>query len=198
MQASLDKLSGTLRGYPVKANGRLEIAADRYHVDGFTLVSGANQITADGSMHAQTSDLKLVVNAPRLDQLWPGLSGSLSGQGHLKQAWDNPEIQFKASGTNLHYADYQVKHLTINADYDPAANRSSQLKLSAISAGNPAIVIDKLLLIGKGTPKVHQFTADLSSDHGKLAAELNGSLQNKTWRSELTKLNIGSTDFGFW
>lgn len=196
--ANISKLSGTLRGNPVSAQGRLFLAGEQLKVDTLKIVSGANTIAVNGSLGKEQAALDIAIDTPALASLWPNLGGSLKGTGQLQGAWKNPTVKFNAKGKRLHFAEHSVEQLAIDIDYhaDPKEKSTIQLAASAIKTGTTQIA--KLLIDGLGTPERHSVNADISSSYGDLSSSFSGSFKADAWQGDFSKLDFDSKDFGQW
>jgi autotransporter translocation and assembly factor TamB len=198
LNADIDKLSGKLRGYPVSANGTLVLADELLKVDDLHVVSGANKIAVNGTLGQEQAALVVAIDAPALESLWPGLGGSLQGDGHFQGAWKNPTINFQADGKRLRFAGYRAGQLAANIDYHADASKTSQIQLSASAVETGTAKIEKLLIDGLGTLEQHRFKIDIRSSYGDLASAFTGSLKANAWQGEFSKLDLNNPDFGRW
>ena len=198
LDADINKLSGKLRGYPVSADGKLVLAGDQLSVDTLKIVSGANKIAVNGSLGQEQSKLDFVVDAPALESLWPGLGGSLKGDGHLQGTWKNPSIKFQANGKRLHFAQHSAGQFAIDIDYHTGGQKTSKLLLSANTIKTGTVQIAKLDLEGSGTLAQHSFKADIDSSYGDLTSALKGSFKGDVWQGDFSKLDLSSEDYGHW
>ncbi|MDI1292742.1 MAG: translocation/assembly module TamB domain-containing protein [Methylobacter sp.] len=198
LDADINQLTGKLRGYPVSANGKLFLADGQLKVDAFKLVSGANKFAVDGTLGQEQAVLDLMIDAPKLESLWPGLYGSLQGDGHLQGAWKNPSVKFQATGKRLRFAEHHAEQLAVNIDYQSDDKKISKMKLSASTIKTGTTQIEKLLIDGFGTVDQHRFNADIRSSYGDISASLIGRLQSDIWQGDFFKLDLHSRDFGRW
>jgi len=198
LDAAINQLSGTLRGSPVSADGKLVLADEQLKVDDLKIVSGANKIAVNGTLGQEQAALVVAIDAPALESLWPNLGGSLKGDGQLQGAWKNPTINFQASGKRLRFAAYSAAQLAVNIDYHADAHKTSHVQLSASAVKTGTAHIEKLLIDGLGTLEQHRFKADISSSYGDLASSFTGSLKADVWQAEFSKLDLHSPDSGRW
>lgn len=198
VNAEINKLSGKLRGYPVRANGKLTLANEQLSVDDLSIIYGTNKVTVDGTLGQQQARLIASIDAPALEVVWPGLGGRLQGEGQLQGIWKNPAVKLQATGTGLHFAEHRVEQLAINLDYHPEANKTSQLKLSAGNLKSGVTQIGKVLIDGTGTPEQHRISADIGSAYGELSSTFIGRLKLNSWQADFSRLDFKSRDFGLW
>ncbi|MFU8788125.1 MAG: translocation/assembly module TamB domain-containing protein [Methylobacter sp.] len=198
LDAEIKQLSGRLRGYPVSANGTLKLADEQLAVDALKITTGRNKIAVNGTLGQEQAALAVAIDAPELAALWPGLSGSLSGEGQLQGAWKNPTVHFKANGKRLRFDQYSAEQLALNIDYQADGKKTSKLELTANALKTGTSEIKKLRLEGLGTPEQHRFNADINASYGDIVGVLSGSLKADMWQGNFSKLDITSPDFGRW
>ncbi len=198
LAATIDKLSGQLRGHPVSANGKLMLAGEQLTVDAFKIVSGTNKIAVNGTLGQEQAALAVAIDTPAMESLWPGLGGSLKGDGRLQGAWLNPSVKFQASGKRLRFAGHSAGQLAIDIDYHSDAQKTSKIQLSASAIKTGATEISKLLIEGSGTLDQHRFNADIRSSYGDVSSALSGSFKADVWQGNVSKLDLKSKDFGRW
>jgi translocation and assembly module TamB len=199
LDVAINKLAGQLRGYPVSADGKLLLVGDQLTVDALAIKSGKNSIEVNGTLGEQQAMLTLVVDTPQLNALWPTLGGRFKAQGSVQGAWQNPAVKLQANGQNVRFAEHSVEQLNIDIDYNPAAQKNSQLAIIAKHIKTGATHIAKLLMEGQGTPAQHSVKAEVSSpQYGDISTLITGGLKADNWQGALAKLNIDSKDAGIW
>ncbi|GAB6139589.1 hypothetical protein JCM14076_03180 [Methylosoma difficile] len=196
--AEIKHFSGQLRGYPVKASGKLSVQGEQWQVDALRIHSGVNQLAVDGHINPTQTDLVVDMQCPNLAGVWPGLKGSLLGGGHLQGSRSQPQLSFSAQGKALAFAQHRLEQLdlTMNIQADP--QKSSQLKLQARHAQSGTLQIEKLSLNAQGSVNQHQLDAQLLSNLGTLNAELSGAFSNNIWQGRLSQLDLESQQAGQW
>jgi translocation and assembly module TamB len=198
LDATINKLSGQLRGKPVSANGKLVINGDVLKVDGLHISSGSNKIAVNGSMGQEQAALELSIDTPDLEALWPTLGGSLKGEGQLQGAWKSPTVKFQAEGKRLYFAEHSAGQLAINIDYSREPKKTSKILFSASTIKTGAVQIESVQVEGLGTLLQHNFKADINSVYGNLSTALSGSLNAGNWKGDFSKLDLNSQDSGHW
>ncbi|WAK01070.1 translocation/assembly module TamB domain-containing protein [Methylobacter sp. YRD-M1] len=196
LEANIDKLTGKLRNYPVSADGKLSLAGDQLTVDSLRINSGTNRLAVDGTLGKEQGALDVTIDAPKLDTLWPGLGGSLKGEGRLKGAWRQPTVEFQAQGRRLSFAGYSAAELNADIGYHPEATSRLSLSVTAIKSGT--IEITRLRVEGSGTQAAHSFSADLRSNKGDLSTLLTGGIKNGRWQGSLSQLALNVPNQGRW
>jgi translocation and assembly module TamB len=198
LDVAINKLAGQLRGYPVSADGKLLLVGDQLTVDALAIRSGSNIIEVNGTLGEQQAMLTLVVDTPQLNALWSTLGGRFKAQGSVQGAWQNPAVKLQANGQNVRFAEHSVEQLNIDIDYDPAAQKTSQLAIIANRIKTGATQIAKLLIEGQGSLAQHSVKTEVSSQYGDVSLLLTGGLKADNWQGALAALNINSKDAGVW
>jgi translocation and assembly module TamB len=198
LDVAINKLAGQLRGYPVSADGKLLLVGDLLTVDALAIRSGSNIIEVNGTLGEQQGLLTLVVDTPQLNALWPTLGGRFKAQGSVQGAWQNPAVKLQANGQNIRFAEHSVEQLNIDIDYDPDAQKNSQLAIIANRIKTGATQIAKLLIEGQGSLAQHSVKTEVSSQYGDVSLLLTGGLKADNWQGALAALNINSKDAGVW
>lgn len=190
LDASIDKLSGHLRGRPLSGGGKLALADDRLKVDALHLASGPNKISLNGTLGSPQSTLDAAIAAPDLNALAPALGGSFEGRGEMRGELKHPSFALKGNGKALRFAEHKIERLDLDIDYQAGTQTASRLAVSARSVESGALRIDKLSLEGSGSERRHDFTARIDSPHADIAAALDGGLNAGKWEGKLTRLDI--------
>jgi translocation and assembly module TamB len=198
IQFALNNLSGQLRGNPIEAKGKLDIADQNYNIDHLNISSGRNRINANGLLSPALSNLTVDIDTPVLASFWPGLSGSLKASGNIQGNWQNPSVQLQAKGNQLQFETHKIDQLVLNVDYQPNAQKTSKLQLDASQIKTGDAVIASMQLKGDGTLPQHQFSLALKSNLVNLSGDLTGSLKDQNWLASLNKLNLDGPNFGSW
>ncbi|KOR30403.1 hypothetical protein TI04_05970 [Achromatium sp. WMS2] len=80
LTANISRLSGKVRGYPLRGAVELSIAESELHLTQLFINSGPNRLQADGRVGKDVA-INLEIKAPKLVALWPQLQGALQAQG---------------------------------------------------------------------------------------------------------------------
>lgn len=195
---SIEKLHGSLFDSPIQGQGKLAFAEQRLTIDQLLLQSSDNRLTADGTLAETRSNLDFSIDAPNLAAVWPGLSGSIEGNGTIRGNYLDPAVKAQLNANKLSYQDFRIGQLTLNLDYAEALGQRSQLDLVLQGLELDGQAIDELTLHGAGSLNNHQFDAKLSSEIVKLDTELNGSLRNQRWLATLERLDIDQAQIKQW
>jgi len=203
LAASLDleRLDGRLRDYPVSARGsaRLEDGV-RVVTPGIEARIGGNRLDLAGQVDVARPDLRLAIDAPSLDALWPGLRGRLTGNGRLAGSWREPSVDLRLSGRETGYGDLQVASLDLQARGTLQANSSLtlDLALAGVTQGG-AELAERVALTGRGPIEAHHLTLEADTAEGRLGLRLEGGVsEGPRWAGRLTRFDLDETRLGAW
>ncbi len=107
------QLSGELRGVNVQGDGDVFLEEKNIRSDALNLIVGANRLQVNGSIGEQFN-LDWDFNAPLLQQLNNGMSGSVISRGELRGDWKMPRVQMQASAEKFSWDNYAVEKLDLS------------------------------------------------------------------------------------
>ncbi|MCG5501447.1 translocation/assembly module TamB domain-containing protein [Ectothiorhodospira lacustris] len=197
----LRELSGNLRGFPVRGQGRIDVTGTHLESPGLQLAVGDNRLNARGTV-TERLDLAFDLQAPDLPGLWPGLEGRLQARGQVQGPLDSPQITATAQGQGMGYGDLNLRRLNLDlrAGLSPQSPLQLNLTVEALRLGE-ALNLERLTLTGEGRGDDHQIRLDLDADQGRLGLSLAGSLADSVptaWSGRLTRLNLDQPLAGTW
>ncbi|MET0089714.1 MAG: translocation/assembly module TamB domain-containing protein [Candidatus Thiodiazotropha sp.] len=198
-ELGLEFLRGTLRGYPVSAQGRLSFAGSEIELPRLALNSGANQIEAKGRLGEQL-DLNWKVNGPELEALWPGLSGRLEGTGALKGTPDAPVVSASLNARTLGYAGVELAQLEAILDLDMSEAQKIDARVSGQGLDIDGREWQSIQLTTQGSLPRHQLKLSLQ---GETVPQLNleadaGLDEANRWQGVLQTLALELPQHGVW
>ncbi|RDH91364.1 MAG: DUF490 domain-containing protein [endosymbiont of Seepiophila jonesi] len=199
VEMKLAQLDGELRGYPIKAKGDLKLAAETLQIDSLTLISGSSVAYIDGTA-GDVLNLEWSLQADDLASLWPGLSGSLQGEGRLSGSRETPQIHADISGKAISFEAHEVAELQVQAELDLSRNQQVELDLAAQGLKSGALQWKQLSLSAKGARTAHHIELHLVSQQAP-AAQLTidaGLDENNSWSGHLQTLALTLPEIGRW
>ena len=198
-EAVLQKLEGKLRGYPLKATGKVLLDAEQLTVQSLQVFSGVNQARFEGTA-GNTLNLNWSLQAPELDGLWPDLSGELKAQGVLTGKTEQPRIAAQINAKEVAYKENRIGDLAAELDLDLDGGQQVDLHLTAGKLALGGQVWDELLLNATGLRDNHHIEMQLTGSRapgGRL--ELDASLDKDfMWRGKLQTMALKLQEFGNW
>jgi translocation and assembly module TamB len=195
----LEELAGTLSGQALRGNADVAIQDSNFTIKTLRLNAGDARLEADGSL-AQRWDLRWTLDAPQLQSLVPGLSGTIASKGSLSGPRHQPVVAANFTVQNLRQGDTQIRSLRGEASVDVGGASRSRVQLNGeglILGGQnwPSLALD-----GSGTPAAHEIKAELAGEPGRLLLALAGSLQLPAllWQGRIVQLSARDTVAGTW
>jgi len=203
MEASiqLERVDGLMRDYPVSGQGSARISGgNRLTTPGLEVRLGDNRLDVRGEAALDAADLHYRIDAPALDALWPGLRGRLSGEGQLSGNWRQPDLDLQLTGTDLGYQAWSLARLNLEARGSFQTDRPMNLNLALEGAARDGqILIENLLLTGRGHSDAHELSLTARSPEGDLGLGIRGRLTDAPgWSGRVNRLNLNDTRLGNW
>ena len=199
--ASIDlkSLSGTLRDYKVKGNGKLHYAHDQIQAEQFNFAIGENVLHLNGLLGAENNKVNFKITAKNLSQIHPHFSGRVEGEGSLVGSIKTPNIQAVISGEQIKIDD----RLTIaNILFDGNVHVFSDLTSNAKIQASRIIVNDNQIgivnLTAKGNQRQHQVNLEIQGKDISSTFNLTGSYTNDIWRGVFNQLQAEVPSYGKW
>ncbi|MEO8938049.1 MAG: translocation/assembly module TamB domain-containing protein [Burkholderiaceae bacterium] len=179
------------------------------------LAFGANRVTAKGDFGGPRDQLLWTVDAPKLADVDPSVTGVLTGSGTIGGTLEEPSIEFKLGGDDLRYAKAAPVAVVPPAGAKPATSAPKATALSLKSfrgegkllAGSSGVLdvdihiaelrdgsASKAPLVQvadarvRGTRSAHELTVTASSDRFDVSAAASGGLDaGNVWRGSVTQ-----------
>lgn len=177
-------LGGRLRGQQARLQGQLKGQGTDWRAENLYASLGANHLNAEGSS-AQRLAGRLALDAPRLDQLWPGLAGALKGELNLAGTLDQPQGQFKLSAQRLAWEHYHLQALSLAAALDAHQQGKLSAKGTGLAVGDTAL--GTFTAEAGGDARRHQVKLDLTGPRAHLELSTEGSWQRGAWKGRLNR-----------
>jgi translocation and assembly module TamB len=195
----LEKLSGTLRDYNVKGNGKLHYSANNIQAKNFKLAVGDNIIKVNGLLGTENNQADFEVTANNLAQLYPELVGNLQGSGSLIGSIKTPQIRANLSGGNIKYAEqFRLETFSVNGDVYVFGDHSSNASVQANNLYIKEDLIDSIKLTANGNQKQHQLVLAVQSKEIVTNLNLSGGYIDQSWNGLLNQLQANIPEYGNW
>ncbi len=192
-------LSGNLRQVSLTGSGRALLSGDRFEQGRLALALGENRIelaSADGRVW------QFEVDAERLDQLWPDLSGSV----RLSAAVDPVErdIDWTLASPGAAWQDFRAASINGSGrvSFDDTLAIESCINAEDVDL-NPWERLDRVEWRLAGDCQRHEFSLYLGGTRATLDLTASGTLPGcldspANWIGELDRLQIAETPVGAW
>ncbi|MDR5865783.1 autotransporter assembly complex protein TamB [Halomonas koreensis] len=192
-------MTGELADQPFALEGRL--AGDHamnWEIATLRLRQGDNRLEAQGRVAPRTLDLDARLDMPRLDSLYPGLAGALSGDIRAAGSFASPELTLALDGESLAFADSRLDRLRLAGEVAGLDDPRLDLDLSAAGVAAGGQTLEAIDLALNGRLSEHRLTLEVAgAPEGPLASldlALAGGLDDarRRYRGRLTPFDAES------
>ena len=183
-------ITGQLRGQAARLQGTVKGSGTRWEVAGLDLALGANRVSGSANSQARLA-AALALDAPRLDQLWPGLAGTLKGRLNLAGSLERPEAQLQLDGQRLAWQGNRLAKLGVTAGLDSRQQATVALKGMGLAAGDTEL--GTLTLDGGGSQQKHSVRLSLDGPQVTLAVGAEGAWTAGAWVGRLSSGKVASS-----
>ena len=184
-EAEIAGFSGTLRGYPLKAEGRARVQGPAIALEQLALSSGPSRLAAEGRLE-ETLDLRFDLNSPDLRSLLPEAAGSFRIQGRVRGRPQTPAVQLELAAAGVQALGQGLRRLAGQADLDFSEGGRLRLDLDGEQLTAGGLAFDRLTVQGQGRLEEHQIQARLQGEPLDLEWRLGGGLdKDRTYRGTL-------------
>lgn len=180
------QLDGELRKLPASLTLQGRMTGERLDLPTIALRVGDNRMDGRGLV---TSELAADMNLAllRLDQLWPGLGGSVQGRLDLSGTREEPRGQLNIQGSRLRYDDARIG--TFSLEGNLLENQQARLTLLADGLRTGNTDWGRLTLTGNGNLQTQTVALQLTGDRLEAEVGLAGRLDQSDagwhWRGQL-------------
>ncbi|WP_028583837.1 translocation/assembly module TamB domain-containing protein [Desulfogranum mediterraneum] len=194
---SLNGLQGRLRGYPVQARGSAQLDGATLELRDLQLSSGAARLALQGVWGPKPA-LQFRLTAPRLEELWPGLSGSGNGQGSIQGNQARPTLITSMEAAGLHWQQLELATVSLQARTGFTSDSPLALHLEAEGLKVQGQDLDQLQLKAAGTLSQPRIQARLKAGETELSLSLNGEKNSQGWQGSLQELQLQGLSRAEW
>ncbi|MDH3609736.1 MAG: translocation/assembly module TamB domain-containing protein, partial [Gammaproteobacteria bacterium] len=195
----LKKLTGTMREYKVKGDGKLRYTADNIHAKNIKLSVGDNTLKVNGLLGTNKNKADFKITANNLAQLHPKLAGNVQGSGSFHGSLKTPQVHTTLTGGNINYADqYRVEKISVDGDVYVFSDHDSNAKIQASNLTINDNAIDSVQLTAKGNQQRHQINLDIKGNEINASLNLTGAYLQHSWNGVLNQLQANLPGYGNW
>lgn len=197
LQIDIKSLSGSVRGRPVQANGRLQLESGRLAARGLRIGSGRSEVTADGQLYGPDG-LALDARIASLSDLADGASGSFTGSATVSLDPSRPQLRLQGDGRDLSWGETAIGRLTVSTE--AAAGDRVQLELEELELGGR--LIDSLSVTSAGDRPLDRLQAEMHIGERTVSLSMAGGVQDWVaplqggWRGRLETLRLQGPEVG--
>jgi autotransporter translocation and assembly factor TamB len=178
----------------IRVKGEVQLVDGIPIIKSMTTYVGKNKILISGRA-TSPFDMTWDIEAQKLNQLYPGLSGFLVAKGKLQGTIDKPIINGTGEAKNISYKDFKLGLGSVTAQTN---NGVYKIKGKAKKLQSADQKINQATFDVNGRIENHSINAFIDHDEGKVKLTANGAWLNETWRGNLQKLELKDTQAGDW
>jgi len=200
LSASIDlqRLDGTLRGLPFKAETSIRVNEGRYEVANFDLWSGAAHLTGSGRFE---NELNVIwsLTAERIQELLPGIKGAVNARGKVTGSLEHPRIQAEARAEHVSRENFQLEFLEARIDAGTEESQPIQIKARAVNFRINQQYFKNALITGEGLAREHVITVDINkTDREHIRFNGRGYFSDNQYKVSLDKGTLVEKQYGNW
>lgn len=177
-------LSGNWLGYPLSGRGEGQFHSDTgLQLDQLIVNSGDSQLSLTGTMDQQQNlDIAAQLQGDALDQIYPGIKGTVQLKADLTGSVSAPQINYRTSANNLSYQTFSLQSLEGNGDliWNEIKPLSVELVVNNILINDQPIELLSLSL--HGNAQDHQLVTNLQSELIEIESVITGNLSDAAWQ----------------
>lgn len=176
--------------HPFDGHGRLQITDQTLAIQQLHLHAGDNRLQAHGMLTPDHGDLRLRIDAPRLSQLEPALSGELVMTAHVSGSLSEPVVvaDWRAQALRISQR-WSVRHAQGRLRYGLTASAPLFLKARMQQAVLADLPLTALEIDLEGLVKAHLLTVRMRTPVTTIAWSAAGALEGRptdaTWRGQI-------------
>ncbi|MDH3532756.1 MAG: translocation/assembly module TamB domain-containing protein, partial [Gammaproteobacteria bacterium] len=114
----------------------LAVTGPQLHCDDCFFAVGANEIRFTGAADETDIAVSLAIDAPTLGEIWPQLSGALTGSGRLSGTRNAPRFAGKFQGQRLRFADWSAASFMLESRATTRENLDVTASLTNLARGD--------------------------------------------------------------
>lgn len=197
LRIDIRSLTGTVRGRPVRASGRLQLEGGRLAARGLAIGSGLSEVTADGQLF-EPGGLALEARIASLSDLADGANGSFTGGVTVSLDPSRPLLRLDGSGADLAWGDIAIGQLT--ASTEAAGDNRVRLELVGLDLGERRI--DTMTITSAGERPLDRLQAELQFGEGRASLAVAGGVEDWStplqggWHGQLEALRLEGPTVG--
>ncbi|MCA1780333.1 MAG: hypothetical protein LC637_13430, partial [Xanthomonadaceae bacterium] len=196
---SIERLGGQLRDLPLQGSGALSARGNQVEQADLGLSLGDNRLdlTSDSASQWQVD-----IDAVRLEQLWPGLDGSVGLQASIDPAAHSATWTLQSPGAS--WLDYRTAQVESSGSMSWGDRPNIEAVFEAVDVDlNPWERLDQFEIRLSGDCSGHRLESDSSGTRATLELAITGRLPDcletpLRWDGQIETLALSDTPMGAW
>lgn len=193
-------INGNVKQNKVKVDGSLRGNSYlQWTIPGLHVALGNNTADIKGELGVKDLNLDANIDAPKLDNMLPGLGGTAKGLVHIRGTVDAPQLLADITARGLRWQELSIGQVRVDGDVKSTDQIAGNLDVRVERIVQPSVNISLVHLSAKGSEKQHSLQLQVQGEpvSGQLA--LSGSFDRKEerWKGALSNTRF-QTPVGPW
>ncbi|MEZ2601226.1 autotransporter assembly complex protein TamB [Kluyvera intermedia] len=194
------KITGNVKQNKVNVDGSLRGNSYlQWTIPGLHVALGNNTADIKGELGVKDLNLDANIDAPKLDNMLPGLGGTAKGLMHIRGTVDAPQLLADITARGLRWQELSIGQVRVDGDVKSTDQIAGNLDVRVERIVQPSVNIGLVHLSAKGSEKQHSLQLQVQGEpvSGQLA--LSGSFDRKEerWKGALSNTRF-QTPVGPW
>lgn len=194
------KITGNVKQNKVNVEGSVRgNSYMQWTIPGLHVALGNNTADVKGELGVKDLNLDANIDAPKLDNMLPGLGGTAKGLVKIRGTVDAPQVLADITARGLRWQELSIAQVRVDGEVKSTDQIAGNLDVRVERIAQPGVNIGLVHLAAKGNEKQHTLQLQIQGEpvSGQLA--LSGSFDRKEerWKGALSNTRF-QTPVGPW
>ncbi|MFP5597689.1 autotransporter assembly complex protein TamB [Kluyvera sp. 142486] len=194
------KITGNVKQNKVNVDGSMRgNSYMQWTIPGLHVALGNNTADVKGELGVKDLNLDANIDAPKLDNMLPGLGGTAKGLVKIRGTVEAPQLLADITARGLRWQELSIAQVRVDGDVNSTDQIAGNLDVRVERIVQPGVNIGLVHLAAKGNEKQHALQLQIQGEpvSGQLA--LSGSFDRKEerWKGALSNTRF-QTPVGPW
>lgn len=194
------KITGNVKQNKVNVEGSVRgNSYMQWTIPGLNVALGNNTADVKGELGVKDLNLDANIDAPKLDNMLPGLGGTAKGLVKIRGTVDAPQLLADITARGLRWQELSIAQVRVDGEVKSTDQIAGNLDVRVERIAQPGVNIGLVHLAAKGNEKQHALQLQIQGEpvSGQLA--LSGSFDRKEerWKGALSNTRF-QTPVGPW
>ena len=194
------KITGNVKQNKVNVDGSLRgNSYMQWTIPGLHVALGNNTADVKGELGVKDLNLDANIDAPKLDNMLPGLGGTAKGLVKIRGTVEAPQLLADITARGLRWQELSIAQVRVDGEVNSTDQIAGNLDVRVERIAQPGVNIGLVHLAAKGNEKQHSLQLQIQGEpvSGQLA--LSGSFDRKEerWKGALSNTRF-QTPVGPW
>jgi translocation and assembly module TamB len=194
------KITGNVKQNKVKVDGSLRGNSYlQWTIPGLHVALGNNTADIKGELGVKDLNLDANIDAPKLDNMLPGLGGTAKGLVHIRGTVDAPQLLADITARGLRWQELSIGQVRVDGDVKSTDQIAGNLDVRVERIVQPSVNIGLVHLSAKGSEKQHSLQLQVQGEpvSGQLALSGRFDRKEERWKGALSNTRF-QTPVGPW